>query len=101
MNENSFAVFENCKIGSIFYGKESKTLFFPMVDNMQVLVQQPDYQTAHKYLNKLKKRMKRTADDNKMRRTMLPILKRYSIPYTIRTQPQERSPLHPFRPKMP
>lgn len=40
------------------YDEESNTWWFSVVDIVQVLTQQPDYQTARKYWNKLKERLK-------------------------------------------
>ncbi len=82
MKENTLAVFENYTIRRI-YDEEFETWFFSIVDIMQVLIQQPDYQTSRKYWNKLKERLKKegsqtvtnchqlkmTADDGKMRLT--------------------------------
>ena len=53
MKENSLAVFEDYKIRRV-YDEESETWYFSVVDIIQVLIQQPDYQTARKYWNKLK-----------------------------------------------
>lgn len=80
--KNTLAVFENFKIRRI-YDEKSETWFFSVVDIIQALVQQPDYQTARKYWNKLKERLKTegsqlvtnchqlkmTAEDGKMRLT--------------------------------
>ena len=82
MKENSLAVFENYKIRRI-YDEESETWYFSVVDIIQVLIQQPDYQTSRKYWNKLKERLKKEgsqsvtnchqlkmpADDGKLRLT--------------------------------
>ncbi|MBI5141178.1 MAG: Bro-N domain-containing protein [Nitrospirae bacterium] len=57
MNEKSLAVFEDYKIRRV-YDETSETWFFSVVDIIQVLIQQPDYQTARKYWNKLKERLK-------------------------------------------
>ena len=57
MNENSLAVFEDYKIRRV-YDEELQTWYFSVVDIIQVLIQQPDYQTARKYWNKLKERLK-------------------------------------------
>src|SRR3990170_4917648 len=57
MKENSLAVFENYKIRRI-YDEESETWYLSVVDIIQALIQQPDYQTARKYWNKLKGRLK-------------------------------------------
>lgn len=78
--KNTLAVFENFNIRRI-YDEKSETWFFSVVDIIQVLIQQPDYQTARKYWNKLKERLKAegsqlvtnchqlkmTAEDGKMR----------------------------------
>lgn len=80
--KNTLAIFENFKIRRI-YDEKSETWFFSVVDIIQALVQQPDYQTARKYWNKLKERLKTegsqlvtnchqlkmTAEDGKMRLT--------------------------------
>ena len=58
MNKNSLAVFEDYKIRRI-YDEESETWYFSVVDIIQVLIQQPDYQTVRKYWNKLKERLKK------------------------------------------
>ena len=58
MNENSLAVFEDYKIRRVF-DEESETWYFSVVDIIQVLIQQPNYQTARKYWNKLKERLKK------------------------------------------
>ncbi len=58
MTENSLAVFEDYKIRRV-YDEESETWYFSVVDIIQVLIQQPDYQTARKYWNKLKERLKK------------------------------------------
>ena len=50
------ALFENHQIRRI-YDEESETWWFSVVDIIQVLTQQPDYQTARKYWNKLKERL--------------------------------------------
>ena len=82
MKDKSLAVFENYNIRRI-YDEESETWYFSVVDIIQALIQQPDYQTSRKYWNKLKERLKKegsqtvtnchqlkmTADDGKMRLT--------------------------------
>ncbi len=76
------AIFEDHEIRRI-YDEKSETWFFSVVDIVQVLTQQPDFQTARKYWNKLKERLgkegsqlvtnchrfKLPADDGKMRLT--------------------------------
>jgi hypothetical protein len=80
--EQALAVFENYKIRRI-YDEKSETWFFSVVDIIAALIQQPDYQTARKYWNKLKERLKKegsqtvtnchqlkmVAEDGKMRMT--------------------------------
>src|SRR3989338_2708280 len=76
------ALFEEHEIRRV-YDEETETWWFSVVDIVQVLTQQPDYQTARKYWNKLKERLgkegsqlvtnchqlKMTADDGKQRPT--------------------------------
>ena len=76
------ALFETHKIRRV-YDEDSETWWFSVVDIIQVLTQQADYQAARKYWNKLKERLgkegsqlvtnchqlKMTADDGKQRLT--------------------------------
>ena len=80
--KNTLAVFEDYKIRRI-YDEKTETWLFSVIDILQVLIQQSDYQTARKYWNKLKERLKAegsqlvtnchqlkmTAGDGKMRLT--------------------------------
>ena len=50
------ALFETHEIRRV-YDEASETWWFSVVDIIQVLTQQPDYQTARKYWNKLKERL--------------------------------------------
>ena len=50
------ALFETHEIRRV-YDEETETWWFSVVDIIQVLTQQPDYQTARKYWNKLKERL--------------------------------------------
>ncbi len=82
MMKTSVALFEDRQIRRI-YDEKTETWYFSVVDIIQVLIQQPDYQTARKYWNKLKERLKKEgsqlvtnchqlkmpADDGKMRLT--------------------------------
>ncbi|MEK7382680.1 MAG: Bro-N domain-containing protein [Elusimicrobiota bacterium] len=52
------AIFEDREIRRL-YDEKSETWFFSVVDIVQVLTQQPDYQTARKYWNKLKERLRK------------------------------------------
>ncbi|MEO7100906.1 MAG: BRO family protein [Luteolibacter sp.] len=55
MNKD-LAVFEGHEIRRI-YDEKTETWWFSVVDIIQVLTQQPDFQTARKYWNKLKQRL--------------------------------------------
>lgn len=57
-NDHSLAVFEDYPIRRV-YDENTGTWYFSVVDIIQVLIQQPDYQTARKYWNKLKERLKK------------------------------------------
>src|SRR5665647_81059 len=75
-------VFEKSEIRRL-YDEKTDTWFFSVVDIIQVLTQQSEYQTARKYWNKLKERLgkegsqlvtnchqlKMTAEDGKQRLT--------------------------------
>jgi DNA-damage-inducible protein D len=54
--KNNLAIFEGHGIRRL-YDEQTETWWFSVVDIMQVLTQQPDYQTARKYWNKLKERL--------------------------------------------
>jgi len=51
-------VFEEREIRRV-YDEKAQTWYFSVVDIIQVLTQQPDYQTARKYWNKLKERLRK------------------------------------------
>ena len=57
MNKN-VAIFEDRHIRRL-YDEQTETWYFSVIDIIQVLIQQPDYQTARKYWNKLKERLKK------------------------------------------
>lgn len=81
-NEQALAVFEDFKIRRI-YDEPSATWYFSVVDVIAALIQQPNFQAARKYWNKLKERIKNegsqsvtnchqlkmVAEDGKMRTT--------------------------------
>lgn len=50
------AIFEQHQIRRV-YDEATETWWFSVVDIVQILIQQPDYQTARKYWNKLKTRL--------------------------------------------
>jgi hypothetical protein len=58
MEKNSLAVFENYKIRR-HYDEQTETWYFSVVDILQVLIQQPDYQAARNYWKVLKNRLKK------------------------------------------
>lgn len=63
MNKNSLAIFESYKIRRI-YDEKSEIWYFSVVDIIQVLIQQSDYQTARKYWNKLKERLRKEGSES-------------------------------------
>jgi DNA-damage-inducible protein D len=56
-------LFEGQKIRRI-YDEEAEMWYFSVVDIIQVLIQQPDYQTARKYWNKLKERLRKEGSES-------------------------------------
>ena len=80
--KNNLAIFEDYKIRRL-YDEETETWFFSVVDIIQVLIQQPDFQAARNYWKVLKNRLnkegsetvtkcnrlKLVAEDGKMRST--------------------------------
>jgi hypothetical protein len=60
--ETALAVFENFKIRRI-YDEELQKWFFSVVDIIAALTEQTDYQTARKYWNKLKERLKKEGSE--------------------------------------
>jgi DNA-damage-inducible protein D len=57
------AIFEENKIRRL-YDEETETWFFSVIDIVQALTQQPDYQIARKYWNKLKERLKKEGSES-------------------------------------
>ena len=49
-DDHSLAIFEDYPIRRV-YDEDTGTWYFSVVDIIQVLIQQPDYQTARKYWN--------------------------------------------------
>jgi hypothetical protein len=56
MTKKELSIFEDYQIRRE-YDEKSETWYFSIVDIIRVLLQQPDYQTARKYWNKLKERL--------------------------------------------
>jgi DNA-damage-inducible protein D len=80
--KNDLAVFETHEIRRV-YDEKTETWYFSVIDIVQILTNQPEYQVARKYWNKLKERLKKegsqtvtnchqlkmTAEDGKARLT--------------------------------
>jgi len=62
MNTN-LAIFEEYKLRRV-YDEKTGTWLFSVVDIIQVLIQQPDYQTARKYWNKLRERLSKEGSES-------------------------------------
>jgi len=62
-NKKSLAIFEGQKVRRIWAEKEGKW-YFSVVDIMQALTQQSNYQTARKYWNKLKERLNKEGNES-------------------------------------
>jgi hypothetical protein len=60
---HSLAIFEGYKIRR-HYDEKTETWYFSVVDIIQALIQQPDFQTARKYWNKLKERLKKEGSES-------------------------------------
>jgi DNA-damage-inducible protein D len=60
--KNSPAIFENFHIRRL-YDEETETWYFSVVDIIQVLLQQPDYQPARNYWKWLKNRLKKEGSE--------------------------------------
>jgi DNA-damage-inducible protein D len=57
------AIFEQTEIRRA-YDEKTETWWFSVVDIIQVLTQQADYQTARKYWNKLKERLRKEGNQS-------------------------------------
>lgn len=60
--ESNPANFEQYHIRRL-YDEETGTWFFSVVDVVQALIQQPEYQKARKYWNKLKERLNKEGSE--------------------------------------
>ena len=63
MADNTLAVFENNRIRR-HYDEKMETWYFSVVDILQVLIQQPDYQAARNYWKVLKNRLKKDGSES-------------------------------------
>lgn len=61
--KDNLAIFEDYNIRRI-YDEKTETWFFSVIDIVQVLTQQPDYQTARKYWSVLKTRLKKEGSES-------------------------------------
>lgn len=61
--KKDLAIFEEHEIRRI-YDEEKETWYFSVIDIIQVLTEQSDYQTARKYWNKLKERLKKEGSES-------------------------------------
>jgi hypothetical protein len=61
--KNLPVLFEQNKIRRL-YDEKTETWLFSVVDIIQILTQQPDYQTARKYWNKLKERLSKEGNQS-------------------------------------
>lgn len=57
------AIFEQFEIRRI-YDEDSEIWYFSVIDILQALIQQSDYQTTRKYWNKLKERLKKEGNQS-------------------------------------
>ena len=60
---DSLAIFEGYKMRR-HYDEQTETWHFSVIDIIQALIQQPDYQTARKYWNKLKERLNKEGSES-------------------------------------
>ena len=61
--KNNLAIFEDYKIRRL-YDEETETWFFSVVDIIQVLIQQPEYQVARNYWKVLKNRLNKEGSES-------------------------------------
>ena len=91
--KTDMALFEDYKIRRI-YDEESEPWWFSVVDIIQALTQQPDYQTARKYWNKLKERLGKEVSQSVTNCRRLKLLaadgKKYLLPNEIRKKKKLR-----------
>jgi len=61
--KNTLAVFEDFKIRR-YYDEKNETWYFSVIDIIQVLIQQPDYQAARNYWKVLKNRLNKEGSES-------------------------------------
>jgi murein tripeptide amidase MpaA len=63
MTTNNLAIFEDYKIRRV-YDEATETWFFSVVDVIQALIQQPDFQAARNYWKVLKNRLSKEGSES-------------------------------------
>jgi DNA-damage-inducible protein D len=61
--KSDLTLFENFEIRRL-YDEDNEIWYFSVIDIVQALIQQPDYQKARKYWNKLKERLKKEGNES-------------------------------------
>lgn len=61
--KNKLAIFEEYKIRRL-YDEKTETWFFSVIDIIQALIQQPDYQSARNYWKVLKNRLNKEGNES-------------------------------------
>lgn len=61
--EDNIAIFDKFKIRR-HYDETKEVWYFSVIDILQVLTDQPDYQKARKYWNKLSERLKKEGSES-------------------------------------
>jgi hypothetical protein len=61
--KSNLAIFEKYKIRR-HYDEENEVWYFSVVDIIQALIDQPNYQSARKYWNKLSERLKKEGNQS-------------------------------------
>lgn len=61
--QDNLTIFENFNVRRHYDEKQEKW-YFSVIDIIQALIQQPDFQIARKYWNKLKERLKKECNQS-------------------------------------
>jgi hypothetical protein len=96
MKENSLAVFEDYKIRRV-YDEESETWYFSVVDIIQVLIQQPDYQAARNYWKVLKNRLNKDGSESVTKCNRLKMVAADGMQHFADVEQMEDSVIRKFR----
>jgi len=75
---DSLAVFEGNKIRR-HYDEKSETWYFSVIDILQVLIQQPNYQAARNYWKVLKNRLKKEGSETVTKCNRLKLVAEYGM----------------------